>query len=143
MPQLTAACKAALPAILAAIKAADGVTNEELAERMGLPFELVRRGACALRHAGQIALVRHGLGGRVEWYEPKRAIVVRRAAEKVAAEKRRARNRVTSARHWEKVRAELGAECDDPVIQRRADPFSPLPFKCKAPASVFHLGGMA
>lgn len=137
MPQLTAACKAALPAILEAVKAADGVTNEELSERMGLPFELARRGACALRHAGQIALVRHGLGGRVEWYEPKRAIVVRRAAEK-----RRARNRVTSARHWEKVRAELGAEYDDTVIQRRADPFSPLPFKCKAPASVFHMAAM-
>jgi len=139
MPQLTAACKAALPAILAAIKAADGVTNEELSERMGLPFELVRRAAGSLRSAGEIGLIRCGVSCRVEWHMPERAALLRKEAEKGTSNRRNERRRIKYG--WQK-RERAPMFYSDAVIQRRADPFSPLPFKCKAPASVFHMAAM-
>lgn len=137
---LTATDRAAVPGILAAVKAEPGVIIDELQRTLGHPEYRIRKVLNWLRRSGEIGLVRIGQVPR--WYPPAEAIRVRAEAERVARIKRRERNRIYSSRFNEKLRAGLLDDDGDDgkPVRIRADASAPLPFVCRAPASVFHIG---
>lgn len=139
---LTSGQRAAMPLILAVIADRQGQSTAELAFRLGRSGDQVRRAAAALRDAGQLVLLRYGQGRASGWFTPAEGVRARQEGEKIAAEKRRAKNRVWSAQHWVKTKAirqaeREGPEITDAPVQRWVDAHAPLPFQCRAPASVF------
>lgn len=140
----TAADREAAPGILAAILADPGLSNPDLQQLLRHPQYRVRRVLSVLHRQGKVGIVRFGPQQVVRWYPPGQAKVVRAQLEVEAAEKRRERNRKYNRRHYAAVQAgELDDRDDGKPIQRRGDAHAPLPFVCRAPASVFHLGGGA
>ena len=132
----------AMPGILAAVLADPGATTHELSRKLGHPLYRVRKVLTDLRGRGVIGLVRSGTGQAARWYPPAVAVTIRRDAEAVAKSKRRELKRAYRAKCDAAQRAgTIDDEADDwPLVRRRADPRSMLPFVCVAPASVFHLG---
>lgn len=138
----TAADREAAPGILACILADPGQSNADLQQLLRAPEYRVKRVLTHLRRQGKVGLVRHGPTLKPRWYPPEqaRALLNQYAAE--ALEKKRERNRKYSRKHAAAVRAgELDDRDDGRPIRRRGDAHAPLPFECRAPASVFHLGG--
>lgn len=99
----------------------DGGESREIAERMGLgPHRAKVLMGVAVRF-GRVVKVQRGVAviwmpadRAPKWVEPEPAPV-----------------------------ADLPVVDPHPFVHRRADAFSPLPFRCTAPASVFHMGAMA
>lgn len=141
---LTATDRAALPGILAAVLADPGATMDDLQRTLGHPDYRLRKVLAVLRRNGKLGMVRSA-SAPARWYAPAEAMVIRAQVEREARRKRKERNRIYSSHFNAKLRAGmLDDDGDDGLpIRRRVDPHAPLPFVCRAPASVFHMGAAA
>lgn len=140
MTTLTATDRAAQGRILAAVADKPGSTPVQLAQVVGEPEYRVSRVLSAAKRAGTVGFIRIGSRTPTWWpagmlQQAKRDAM--QAFERVDRERRRA---YANAR-WHRGQAELSASPELPPlpIRRHAEPSAPLPFVCRAPASVFHL----
>jgi hypothetical protein len=126
------------------VRAHPGKTAAELAELTGWSPQHTSKALTAARKAGTVTILRTGYA---RWWpadtldETKRLLRTEQRSQALAL------HRLSNLRQVER-RAAMAADADgsprlsDKPIQRRADARAPLPFKCRAPASVFHLGGV-
>lgn len=134
--------RTALQLVAAAVEAAgrEGITSEAACRAAGVGYGYGRQ---ALSAAGKLGLVVHVRGGpQPLWFLPQFEQEARAYILAAADAKRRARLRARSMvrRHGP---AAVGPALADEVVHRVAPASAPLPFACRAVASVFHLGAGA
>jgi hypothetical protein len=142
---LTCTDRAAIPAVLAAIQAQPGITKAQIESGTGIVAFRVKKVLTELVGTRRIAVVRTFDGAH--WWPVSLASDAKKRARAEAKERRRIGCNAARA----KLRLEAGSrrtqerqtveDVEQPAI-RWAGPSDPLPFVCRAPASVFHLGGM-
>lgn len=120
-----------------------GISTNDAPARLGLSHDFTRKALQVARIAGLICAVQietHTFG----WFPAgPLADEARRKWAAVAKERARRRNREGVARFAQRRKAEdIGPELPGRPIRRRVKADKPLPFVCRAPASVFHLGAM-
>lgn len=143
MSALTCTDRAAEPAILGAITARPGITQAQIVADLGVPDYRVRRVLTDAKRRKLVGAFRTGVDGMTWWPADMLAAAKRSAKQAVEAAQREQRRQYAAARFQRRM-GELRAspELSPKPIRRHADPAAPLPFICRAPASVFHLGGM-
>lgn len=143
-----AAARNIMPAVRdLVVHATNGITTSEVAAKLGRSPDSVRRALSALGNAGDVRVLRFGAGQDPRWYRPDVAAAVRAQLAEEAKRRRREQNRVHGAAAWarrKQAEAEEAAyeeEVELPAfVHRWASADAPLPFVCRAPASVFHFG---
>lgn len=127
-----------------------GIHLTDVAKRLGKSALYVKVLLLTARQLGMIGLLR---ASRNSLWVPLHLEAPMQKAHDEAAEIRRAetqRRRAENKRRRragekllpQKTRANPNGEDDESIVQRWAAPADPMPFVCRAPASVFHLGGM-
>jgi hypothetical protein len=78
------------------------------------------------------------------WWPADMVDAAKQRAQQAVEDAQREQRRAYAAARFQSRMAELRASPDleDQPIRRHAHPSAPLPFKLRAPASVFHLGAM-
>ena len=120
-----------------------GQTSAKLAELIGWSAMHTGKALTGARKGGLIDVTK--IGGTVRWFSAADMPAVLEQARREQREQQLATQKLSNLRHKER-RAEKAADAQgspqlsDQPIRRRADVRAPLPFKCRAPASVFHLG---
>lgn len=130
---------AAAFAAAAQVARTPGLRTEELAPLLGWRVMHASKALTGAKHGGLIGLIR--ASGIVRWYPAEQ--MPQRLAD--AAEQRRQRKRrenEATARRLAEKRLQASPGLSDAPQVVRVHVGAPLPFTCRAPASVFHLGGM-
>lgn len=131
-------------ALVAVLVAQPGLTVPQIADACGWSLGRAQHVATCARRNGLVDYLRIG-GTAGRWFviADMPAQLEAQRAHRRAAKRRQAKANVESqrVRRAEKA-AEDSPDVDDQMIQRRAPADAPLPFTCRAPASVFHLGAM-
>lgn len=143
MTKLYSVDLAAVPAVVAALRANPGSSQVELVRATGMPDYRVKRCLTVAKRDGLAGVIRRGSRAARWWPADMMAEAKARIEAEVSVRERVERQAYAAAR-WQRIQGELrGApELTDGPIRRKASAWAPLPFVCTAPASVFHLGGM-
>lgn len=143
MSALTSTDRAAEPAILAAIQARPGITQAQIVADLGIVDYRVRRVLTHAKRRKVVGSFRTAADGMTWWPADMVDAAKQRARQAVEAVQREQRRAYAAAR-FQRCMGELRASPNlgDKPIRRHAHPSAPLPFKLRAPASVFHLGAM-
>lgn len=143
MTALTSTDRAAEPAILAAIQARPGITQAQIVADLGIADYRVRRVLTHAKRRKVVGVFRTAAEGTTWWPADMVDAAKQRAQHAVEAAQREQR-RLYAAARFQRRMGELRASPDleDQPIRRHAHLSAPLPFVCRAPASVFHLGAM-
>ena len=131
--------------VAAMVEANPGRTSAELAKLCGWTQTHTYKALAAARNDGAAHLTR--LGGTARWFSPADLPAaldqLRRQSRERELQAQRGRNLRQKERLARKIADEDGVpDVADQPIRRHAHPSAPLPFKLRAPASVFHLGAM-
>lgn len=124
------------------VRARPGLTNKRLQDACGWTERKTSNALTCAKKAGRIDYTRHQ---GVRWYV---AEAINEAREKHEAQARARNLRADRDRHEAKKLALIESSAvDSPelpghMIQRRVAADAPLPFALRAPASVFHIGGV-
>lgn len=142
MTTLTVTDRAAEPAILAAVHARPGITLPEIAAALGIPAFRVQRVLTVAKRRQLIGSIR--AAGKSTWWPAGMVEAAKVAARQAVEDAKREHRRAYAAARFQRRMGELRASPDvaDEPIRRHVHPSAPLPFVCRAPASVFHLGAM-
>lgn len=130
------------------IKANAGISSAKIAEKLQTKQNYLGKALSAAKGFGLIGYV-YVESGAAEWYPADKLQQAQKDAKRRADARRKERaheHNVRSLRELRKVERETGEIPDADLAAKRthiaAGQNVPLPFKCTAPASVFHLGGM-
>lgn len=131
--------------VAAMVEAHPGRTSGELAKLCGWSVAHTYKALAAARSDGAAHLTR--LGGTARWFSPADLPAaldqLRRQSRERELQAHRGRNLRQKERLARKIADEDGVpDVADQPIRRHVHPSAPLPFVCRAPASVFHLGSM-
>jgi len=143
MSALTSTDRAAEPAILAAIQARPGITQAQIVADLGIVDYRVRRVLTHAKRRKVVGSFRTAADGMTWWPADMVDAAKQRARQAVEAVQREQRRAYAAAR-FQRCMGELRASPNlgDKPICWHVHPSAPLPFKLRAPASVFHLGAM-
>lgn len=131
--------------VAAMVEAHPGRTSGELAKLCGWSVAHTYKALAAARDVDAAHLTR--LGGTARWFSPADLPAaldqLRRQSRERELQAHRRRNLRQKERLARKIADEDGVpDVADQPIRRHVHPSAPLPFVCRAPASVFHLGAM-
>lgn len=120
-----------------------GLTLAEIAQKACLSSAYVKNLLTFARRSGLLGFVQFP-GFVVLWFSPTDAKKARAELElkQREAERNRHHRRVAAGYNAKRRGVDIGRELTDEPIHARASASVPLPFVCRAPASVFHLGAM-
>jgi len=131
--------------VAAMVEAHPGRTSAQLAQLCGWTQPHTYKALAAAKVSGAAHVTR--LCGIARWFSPADLPAALDQLQRQARERKlraqRARNLQQRARKAARVADAAGVpDVSDMPIRRHAHPSAPLPFKLRAPASVFHLGAM-
>lgn len=131
--------------IAEAVAASPGIRGEDIADQLGITQRLVRAGLLIAQSQG---LIGHTYTAEkvVGWFPADQLAQAKAEAAARSLEwKRQRKRRLHLARKAGRPPAPQPQKldwADVPPIRRQVEATAPLPFTCRAPASVFHLGAM-
>lgn len=127
------------------VAAYPGQSSEWLAKRLGWSLSHTKKVLTMLSKDGLIAYTR--LAGPLRWYTVADLAALMPTLLSQISVRARQKDRARNRRHAERKAGRAADVAGDPVlpdqpIRRHVSPDAPLPFVCRAPASVFSWGAM-
>ncbi len=129
----------------AMVEAHPGRTSKELAALAGWSRPHAYKALKAAKLDGAVHVTR--LGGIARWFSPADLPAALDQLQRQRRERERVSQRGRNLKQKERLAAKAADDAGVPdvadlPIRRHVHPSAPLPFVCRAPASVFHLGAM-
>lgn len=132
-------------AIVKTLQQNPGLTRKALVPIFGWSIQHTGKVLFAAHEAGRVGYTR--FGGLTRWWV---IADLENARERLLYESKRAEKLADNRRNFAKMVRKYGQQADadgseelsDTPMRRQVSASAPLPFVCKAPASVFHFGAM-